>query len=190
MAVVIRGDFHKLKRWKQLFDEAPELMEPISKDGAEELLGKVQDTFREQADPYGKAWPTKKVPDGRSILVGETTRLRRGWHTERVGKKGWVIASSVDYATAHQNPQVRANWGKRPGSLKQLPRRAMVPYKGLPAEWKAALREVARDHLRRHFSSSQSSGGVGLVGAKLAGLKRSFNAIALLKRAVREVQGT
>ena len=184
MAVVIRGDFHKLKAWKQLFKTAPELMTPISEDGAEELLGKVQDGFRDQKDPYGQAWAPKKVPDGRAILVGETTRLRRGWHTERVGKKGFVIAPSVRYASAHQDPQPRAKWGG-----KALTRRAMIPYRGLPASWKQALREVARDHLRRHFTSSRSSNGPSMLAAKKAGFKRKFNPIALAKRVIREVQG-
>lgn len=187
MAVVIRGDFHKLKAWKQLFKTAPELMAPISKDGAEELLGFVQDGFRDQADPYGKPWPAKKIPDGRAVLVGETTRLRRGWHTERVGKKGFVIAPSVDYASAHQDPQPRAKWGG-----KALPRRAMVPYRGLPGAWRSALREVARDHMRRHFSSARDlsgGAGMGLLSAKKAGLKRTINAMALVKRVVRAVHG-
>jgi phage gpG-like protein len=185
MPVTIRGDFHKLKEWKHLFKTAPDLMEPIAKDGAEELLGLVQDTFRDQKDPYGQAWAPKKVPDGRAILVGETTRLRRGWHTERVGKKGFVIAASVKYASAHQDPRPRKQWGG-----KALTRRAMIPYKGLPGAWKQALREVARDHLRRHFSSSRgSSGGVGILAAKMGGAKRKLNPIALAKRVVREVQG-
>lgn len=184
MAVVIRGEFHKLKAWKKLFDQAPGLMGPISKDGAEELLGLVQDGFRAQADPYGKPWPAKKVSDGRSILVGKTARLRRGWHTRPLGKKGFVIAPSVDYAVAHQDPKPRAKWGG-----KALPRRAMVPYRGLPAEWKSALREVARDHLRRHFTSSRIATGRGLLSAKKAGMKRTLNPIALAKRVIREVQG-
>lgn len=185
MAVVIRGDFHKLKAWKQLFKTAPELMTPIAKDGAEELLGKVQDGFRDQKDPYGQPWAPKKVPDGRAILVGETTRLRRGWHTERVGKKGFVIAPSVVYASAHQDPQPRARWGG-----KALTRRAMIPYKGLPAAWKQELREVAREHLRNHFTSSKSSGGgASMLTAKMAGAKRSLNPMALAKRVIRSVQG-
>jgi hypothetical protein len=185
MAVVIRGDFHKLKAWKQMFKTAPEVMVPISKDGAEELLGLVQDGFRDQKDPYGEPWAPKKIPDGRAILVGETTRLRRGWHTEKVARKGFVIAPSVQYASAHQNPQRRPQWAG-----KALKRRAMIPYKGLPGVWKKALREVARDHLRRHFSSSHSSsGGRSLLAGKMAGLKRSTNPIALAKRVIREVQG-
>jgi len=185
MPVVIRGDFHKLKAWKELFKTAPELMAPIAKDGAEEILGLIQDGFRAQADPYGQAWAPKKIPDGRSILVGETTRLRRGWHTERVGKKGFVVASSVKYASAHQDPRPRAAWGG-----KALKRRAMIPYRGLPASWKQALREVARDHLRRHFTSSRGSGGgMGILSAKMGGAKRKFNPIALAKRVIREVNG-
>jgi hypothetical protein len=185
MAVSVRGDFHKLKAWKALFDKAPELLKPMSNDMAEELLGFVQDGFRSQADPYGDGWPAKKVDDGRSILVGKTTRLRRGWHTERVGNRGFVIAPSVFYAIAHQDPKPRPKWGG-----KRLPRRAMVPYRGLPDKWQRALSEIANDHMHAHFTSSKSpSTGRSFVKAKLAGLKRKTNAMALVKRALREVQG-
>lgn len=186
MSVSIRGDFGKLKRWKVSLKTAPELMVPISKDGAEELLGFVQDGFRAQADPYGVPWPAKKVDDGRSILVGKTTRLRRGWHVKAARRNRFIISPSVDYAAAHQDPRPRAKWGG-----KKLPRRAMVPYRGLPPEWSRALKSVVREHMREHFlgGSKSSAGRMSLVQAKLAGTKRKFNAIALIKRAVREVQG-
>lgn len=189
MAVSVRGDFHKLKAWKTLFEKAPELLKPMSQDMAEEILGLVQDGFRSQSDPYGEAWAPKKRDDGRSILVGKTSRLRRGWHREKVNERGFVIAPSVKYATAHQDPRARKGWGKRPGALTRLPRRAMVPYRGLPPDWRKALTSIARDHLRAHFTSSRSSAGRSLVASKIIGLKRRFNAIALVKRALREVQG-
>lgn len=185
MAVTIRGDFRKLKGWKEALKKAPEVMTPISKVGAEELLGFVQDGFRAQADPYGVPWPAKKVDDGRAILVGKTTRLRRGWHIVAARKNRFVIAPSVDYAAAHQDPRPRAKWGG-----KKLPRRAMVPYKGLPAPWKDALRDIAHEQLREHLLGSRSrTGRMSMAQAKIAGLKRTFNPTALIKRAVREVQG-
>jgi phage gpG-like protein len=186
MAVVVRGNFGKLKGWREALKKAPELMVPISKDGAEELLGKVQDGFRAQADPYGAPWAPKKFDDGRAILVGKTTRLRRGWHVKAATRKRFVISPSVDYAAAHQDPRPRPKWGG-----KKLPRRAMVPYRGLPKAWADSMREVVREHMREHFlkSSSSSRAGMSIVQAKLAGMKRKFNAIALIKRAVRKVQG-
>ena len=132
------GDFHKLKEWEALFKTAPELMGPLSQDAAEETLLLVQETFRRQSDPYGIRWPPKKRSDGRAVLTGKTSRLRSGWHIERRGKFAWAIAPSVKYAAAHQDPRPRSGWGKRPGSMTQLPRRAMVPYRGLPDEWREA----------------------------------------------------
>lgn len=186
MSIVIRGDFHRLKAWAKMFEGTPELLKPMSKDMAEELLGKVQDGFRDQRDPYGQAWAPKKIPDGRAVLVGETTRLRRGWHVEKTNAHGFKIIPSVKYAIAHQDPQPRAKWGG-----KALPRRAMVPFRGLPDSWKKDMKDVVRDHFKRHFTSARRAGGGGMsfLSAKLAGVKRSLNPIALAKRVIREVQG-
>lgn len=191
MAIVIKGDFHRLKAWKKMFEGAPELLAPMSKDMAEELLGKVQDGFRSQSDPYGQPWAPKKRSDGRSILVGNTARLRRGWHVEKTNAHGFKIIPSVRYALPHQDPKPRARWGG-----KSLPRRAMVPYRGLPADWKRSMNEVAKDHLRKHFtrksraSAGFSGGGMSFISAKLSGLKRRFNIVALARRVAKEVQGT
>lgn len=195
--VVVGGDFKLLEAWEQALGNAPEVLGGMSRGMAEEALDLVQEGFATETNPYGEPWPAKKVDDGRAVLVGKTARLRRGWSIRRAGKGSFMIAPSVTYAAAHQDPQKRAGWGTRPGSYTQLPQRMMVPGsgRGLPTSWSNALESVAEDHLAAHFGKKAArraitaSGGIGFVGHKLIGFKRQFNAVALLRKLVKAVSG-
>lgn len=186
----VKGDFSVLESWTRLLKNAPKLLSDMSANMAEETISLIRDGWRSQADPYGDPWQKKKVDDGRQILVGRTARLRNGWHVVKSGKGGWKVAPSVVYAAAHQDPQKRRGWGTRPGSLDRLPRRMMIPSRsrGLPKAWSRAYRELAEETLREHFSRGGGA-GMGLVTGKIAGPKRRFNVMALIRRAIRETQG-
>lgn len=135
----IKAEKAKLRRWRRKFSISRQLMNEISKAVAEEAIGLIQDGFREQRDPYGRPWAPKKRPDGRAILVGKTTRLRRGWHVESSKRGQVVIAPSVDYATYHQT------------GTKHMVARKMVPDRTLPAEWDSAIDEAVLEVLRRNL---------------------------------------
>ena len=186
MSVTISGDFAKLDEWRELFEEADELLAGMSQDMAEEILGLVQEGFSQERDPYGEAWKPKKRSNGKPTLVGKTARLRRGWHVANKSKGGFTIAPSVNYAMAHQSPKKRnEGW--------TMPRRMMVPSKerGLPASWKDSLGDVATSHLSAHFKRKGASkgAGIGFIAGKIRGIKMRFSPERLIKRVVREVVG-
>lgn len=179
----VKGD-DQLDAWRGILKSAPELVDQMGELAAEEALSLVAEGFQKQQDPYGDAWPEKAAPDGRSILVGETTRLRRGWHKVKGARGRWSIQPSVVYAAAHQDPQPRPKWGG-----KKLPRRMMIPSKarGMPPEWRRRIEEAMGEAMAFHF---QSSGGspknLGVIAYKIIGLKRRFSVMAIVKRAIRE----
>lgn len=195
MSLRIKGDGAQvLAQWQRMLESAPVTLSNMSRPMAEAALDKVAEGFRSQANPYGEKWQSKKVDDGRSILVGKTTRLRN-WHVVEANGKGFIVAPSVKYAAAHQSPRNRPRWGKRPGSLRRLPRRMMIPIKsrGLPPGWAEELRATAAAEMRSHFrgkgASFSGAKGIGLVSAKVGGIKRRLSVRSLAMRIYRELQG-
>lgn len=184
MAGRVSGDLDVLANWQRALETIPKAIDQVSAPVAETFLGFVQEGFAQQKDPYGNPWAPKKKPDGRSILVGRTTRLRRGWHVVK-HKRGFTIAPTVDYAAAHQAPKPRQKWGG-----KSLQRRMMVPTasRGLPRKWTQAAKDVSLAILLSHMRKSKGA-GMGLVTAKIAGLKRRFNPMALVRKAYRAIEG-
>lgn len=183
MKVKVKGK-GPIDQWRSALQAMPGIMSDLGEQMAEEAVDLIAEGFANQRDPYGQAWKPKKLDDGRSILVGKTTRLRRGWQKRRTGHTTWQVSSSVEYATAHQDPQARPKWGG-----KKLPRRMMVPSaaRGLPPEWKKAFAAATREALRQQFKSS--GGKLGLVKYKIIGLKRRFNALAIIRKAFRQAFG-
>ena len=183
MKIKVKGD-NKIDAWKAILKSAPEIVSVMSEQVAEEALALVNEGFAKQTDPYGKAWQEKKVDDGRSILVGKTTRLRRGWHKVKISESKWAIHPSVTYAAAHQDPQPRANWGG-----KRLPQRMMIPSKtrGMPIAWTKRIEETLGETMASQFSSNSSgSANLGWIRYKIIGLKRRFSIQTIIRRAVRE----
>lgn len=176
------GDPKSLQRWQQQLGSVNEMLTEMSRNMGEEALELIAEGFATETDPYGKPWAAKKVDDGRSILVGKTARLRRGWHLQRYGRGGFTVSPSVDYATYHQ---------KR---TKRMVARMMVPSRsrGLPPKWRTALSSVAQQHFAAHFggkAKGRKGAGMGLITAKLAGVKRRFNAGALLRKVMKKIAG-
>jgi hypothetical protein len=182
----VKGDFNVLKGWADQLKKAPALLGEMSPNMAEETVSLIRDGWRNQSDPYGDAWKPKKANDGRQILVGKTARLKGGWHVVKSARRGWTVAPSVDYAAPHQDPKPRSAWGG-----KSLTRRMMIPSRarGLPPAWSRAYREIAEETFAAHFGSRSQGQGIGFVTGKIVGLKRRFNAMSLLRKAMREVQG-
>ncbi len=182
----IGGDFKKVDEWAKLMGSAPDVLESMSRNMAEEALELVAQGFESESDPYGRKWKEKKYPDGRLVLGGKTARLRRGWHLTRSGKAGFGIAPSVNYAPYHQLGAPRAG----------IAARMMVPSArlGLPPKWRDAFAAVVEEQLAAHFAGGgrrarAKNGGVGFVKAKLSGVKRRLNVAALLRKLLRNVSG-
>ena len=100
----IRGDFRKLdriiKKVERLSDTAH--LRSLTDDLAEEAVDLVLECFRTETDPYGEKWPPKVFNDGRRVLIGKTTNLKRSWGRRsairRSDGRGFRIASSMIYA--------------------------------------------------------------------------------------------
>src|SRR5688500_17317035 len=133
----VGGDFDKVDNWAQMMADAPDVLESMSRNMAEESLELVAQGFEQERDPYGRPWKEKKYPDGRLVLGGRAGRLRRGWHLSRAGKEGFGIAPSVGYGVHHQLGAPKAN----------IPVRMMVPSKrlGLPPKWREAFEAVVQE---------------------------------------------
>jgi phage gpG-like protein len=140
MTLRVRADTRELERLRKKLERTPRLLEQAGEAVGEEFIGLIQDGFRRSRDPFGHSWAAKKHPDGRAILVGRTTRLRRSWHLERSARGVITVASGVVYATFHQT-----------GTRRMVPRK-MVPDDALPPDWNAALTETVQDLLSHHFS--------------------------------------
>jgi phage gpG-like protein len=176
------GDSKRMEEWAGALGSANQLLEAMSRNLAEESVGLIKDGFRAQADPYGKPWQPKKYDDGRAILTGRTGNLRTGWHVTKSTRGGFTVAPSVRYAVHHQFGAPRA----------KIPKRMMVPGKGrLPQAWRDAFNESTQELLAAHFGGTTrpSAKGASFITAKIGGLKRRFNAAALLRKVMKKVSG-
>jgi hypothetical protein len=182
MKIRANGDSKRLQEWQKALKSTNQLLQAMSRDLAEESIGLIRDGFRGQHDPYGKAWQKKKRDDGRAILTGKTSNLRTGWHVTRATRGGFTVAPSVRYAVHHQFGAPRA----------KIPKRMMVPGKGpLPPTWKSAFEESTQELLAAHFGGTRRppARGASFITAKIGGLKRRFNAAALLRKLMKKVAG-
>ncbi len=123
---------------KKLEDGVSRAYEHASEVAGEKLVELTQAGFELQRDPHGKKWRRKKKPDGRKILHGKTGDLKRLWEAE-ASRRAIKLESPVKYFGVHQKGNATH------------PRRAMVPYKGLPKKYEKALEEIFFGELERLF---------------------------------------
>jgi hypothetical protein len=149
----------QLKALRNALRDPGPMLDNLGKNLAEEAVDLVIQGFQAQANPYREPWAPKKMPDGRAILTGKTSRLRRGWNrpAKKIGRYKWRIAPSVDYATYHQR-----GTKNKDGSVRMVARKMIPDERGLPSEWQEAFRETAVEFMRAHFS------GVGIRAQKKA----------------------
>ena len=94
---------------------------------AEECVSLVREGFAKEADPYGKGWAPKKVPDGRAVGV-VTGAMKGSAHAVSSGTS-FGVGLSVNYAQYFNA------------------KRLLVPTagRGLPASWVAEFEAVIED---------------------------------------------
>lgn len=135
-----RGGDQRLHGWLKKL-EAKNLLETVSRNVGEEIIGLIKDEFRAEKDPYGTGWKKpKKYPDGRKVLSGKTSRLKGGWHVVKATKRGFTVASAVNYATFHQT------------GTKYIPQRRIVPDAAIPQKWRRAIRDTIQEAFQQHFN--------------------------------------
>ena len=187
MHVKVRGG-SGVDDMRYLLKNAPELLSEMSQAVGNEALGLVLEGFNRQADPYGKPWEPKKVDDGRLVLHGYTTNLKRGWKLQQTKNNMVSLSPSVSYAAVHQ--EGFSGMVTREGTSYQLkiPQRMMIPSRaaGLPNEWMSQLKEAVEDAVKSYAASAGGGGaGMSILAGKMAGLKRRLNIQAIIRRAFR-----
>lgn len=106
--VALKGDFARFHRHVLRVESLgqPEAMKSLTDNLAAEACDLVIEGFANETDPYGKKWDPKVFGDGRSVLIGGTTNLKRSWGKRNAIKRsdgrGFLISPSVIYAKYHQ----------------------------------------------------------------------------------------
>lgn len=134
-----------LQRWQRRLETAPQVLEMVSANMAEEALSLVAQGFEEETDPYRTPW--QKLLRRKGRILQDTGRMRSSWHRQRVDGSGFTIAAGVNYARFHQQ-------GSQALVLRRLlPARKMVPDPGpLPQGWQDNLVAAAEEVLVDHFT--------------------------------------
>jgi phage gpG-like protein len=162
------GDFAELKKWASKVESAPEVLELLGDQLAEETIELIREGFETETDPYGDEWPSPIFREGQAL--SDTGGLRASWHRVYASRHGFEVASGKLYAKWHQGGtgiygprkrRIRPKRGSALGplpdgnfyrSVKGTPRRRMVPDSGqLPARWRRRLVETSHEVLTEYF---------------------------------------
>ena len=113
-----------------------EALERVADEMAEESTNLISEGWRDQADPYGKAWKARaretKRSRGKQILV-DSGDMKNTWHKKDVSRRGFTIFSGVNYSSYHQDGRGVA-------------KRMVVPSKrGIPGSWDDEFRAIVWD---------------------------------------------
>jgi len=172
-----------------LLHSTPELMQALSSAMGKEAIDLVREGFRQETDPYGQKWQEKQVDDGRKVLHGESSNLRLGWKLESNGRGSFRLSPSVRYATTHQNGFDGEVTRKGSTYRLKIPARRMLPTSGMgiPSKWRDQLMEAEEESISlfaaKMTAGSGGGGGMSMITAKIAGIKRSLNIMAIIRRA-------
>nr|PZN62466.1 MAG: hypothetical protein DIU58_12340 [Sphaerobacter thermophilus] len=170
MRLKFTGDFKALDAWAKKVKQAPEVLDKISLQLAEETIELIRDGIAQGVDPYGDPYEPLKLREGQPLR--DTGRLQI-WHRKASSSSGFTVQSTAKYAIYHQRGTGIYGPKKRPikpvkakalripvrgGSpifSKQVagtPKRRMVPERGpLPPKWRARYVETANEVLSEHF---------------------------------------
>lgn len=137
---------------------------------AEEAVELTRQTFENEANPYGEKWAALKYRSGR--ILQKTGGLKSSVHVATSGKR-FTVKLGRSYGAFHQL------------GTRKMPRRAMLPYRGMPLGWKQAFNEVAEERIGRKIASAGArggriasrGGGAALAGLARRAIQRGFDAI-------------
>lgn len=180
-----KGGFAALESWQQALKSLSQEMRAMPRDMAEEAIDLTKQTFENEADPYGVKWKPLVLRSGRTLQL--SGGMKSSIHAARSGK-GFTIGIAKAYAGFHQlgTGPIKAKRGKalgpmKPGGLffrstKGVPRRPMIPFRGMPPKWSEAFQEVAEERIgakltkKRTGGSKRTAAGGGGGSRALAGL--------------------
>lgn len=107
----IKGEFDKLDKLKASFSRLGSSfgIYQIAKSLGEEILTQIKLGFREQRNPYGKAWAPLRSRHGQ--ILRKTGRLQNSFTYGVVGNTV-VVGTNAKYASTHQHGAVIKPKGK------------------------------------------------------------------------------
>lgn len=108
----------------------------VAEKAAPAITKSLQQEFARGTDPYGRKW--RKLATGKPSHLTESGRLRRGTRAAPLpGRRAGVrILLGAKYAVFHQT------------GTRKMPARRILPQRGMPAEWSAAINRAMRDAVR------------------------------------------
>jgi hypothetical protein len=100
MRANLRGTTREIRKYAEKLRAvgSDRVLRKLCDNVAVEGLDLIEEGFEAQKNPEGGDWPKKVFEDGRQVLVGNTTRLRRGWHRKWISATGFCLSPSVAYA--------------------------------------------------------------------------------------------
>lgn len=99
MRLKFTGNFKALDRWAKKLERAPEAMDEISLQLAEETIDLIREGIADGVDPYGKPYAPLKLRDGQPL---RKTGGMQVWQRKAAGRDGFTVASPKKYAIYHQ----------------------------------------------------------------------------------------
>jgi hypothetical protein len=148
--VALTGDFAGLNGLIKRIEKIgkPAALERLSDNLAEQALDLIEEGFANERDPYGKPWAPKVFGDGRQILVGKSTQLRRGFHRKVVASTGFRVGPSATAKYAKWIQSGTGLYGPRKQKIRPINAKALIFY----AEGFISLKVASS--LRKYMSSA------------------------------------
>ena len=140
MGFRVKIRFQGVDRLAQALGSMPNAIQNATRAMGDETLRLIEEGFAKQQSPDGASWAPKKRPDGRSILVGRTRRLRSGNRLVPL-RRGFIIRNNTPYASFHMT-----------GTTRHVAR-PFYPTRGrIPSTWRRRwIRIIKRELLKGMF---------------------------------------
>ncbi len=169
MRLRFTGDFKELDRWRKKVERAPEVLDEIGLQLAEETIDLIREGIADSVDPYGRPYKPLQLREGQPL---RKTGGMQVWQRKAASRRGFTVSSPKSYAIYHQKGTGIYGPKKRPirptkakalriptqggalfrRSVKGTPKRRMVPDRGpLPMKWRTRYVETSNEVLTEYF---------------------------------------
>lgn len=133
----LTGDFPALARLQADLNRLAEVPSAAAREASRDISRLLAREFATSTDPYGRAWkPLKRKRRGGRVLV-KTGALKAGTVARPLPGAGIGVELGASYGLYHQT-----------GTRRGLPRRPILPDRGLPASWNEAVSRAVERAVR------------------------------------------